>query len=518
MSFSSMYVGTTGMKSHGERMGNIGNNLANVNTLAYKSADVHFQTLMSQFASTGSSPDVSMSQKGLGVGLGGILTDFNIGGFQPGAEATDLAIAGDGFFRVTQDDKVRYTRAGNFRFDKEGFLVDPNGYHVQGKTIDDNGNVAAATTDIQLTMGEGGLVTVPPKATSAVSLNVNLGLAADEERTSDATDPFFALLKSWDGTNEDGPLDTEATAYSAAVKVYDDQGNAHTLNVHFDPVSASNAGGETTYEFVAGFDPGEDGRAAMAGTKGAGLAMAGTLTFDSSGQLKGMSAFNYSGTGDANDPANWTPAGVSEDGAPTFDMTFLSADETGATVTSGPSTISLDLGLTGTGFDSGTIASAADIGTDASLLPTMTGATPASRPTTNFMGTSSTITKAQDGYAEGFLSSISVDRSGVMVGNFSNGVNKDLFQFSLFTFTNEWGLRREGANHFSATQDSGEAVEGTPGEANFGVLSERTLETSNVDMADQFVKMISTERGFQANSKVITTSDSILEMLINMKR
>lgn len=519
MSFSSMYVGTTGMKSHGERMGNIGNNLANVNTLGFKSANMHFETLMSQFTVTGALPEVGSSQIGKGVGIGAIMTDFNIGGYEPGTETTDLAIQGDGFFQVVRDDKIRYTRAGNFRFDREGYLVDPNQFRVQGKAIDDAG-VAGATGDIKLDIGADGLITVPPSATSSVSLNMNIGTAMENELTADPDDPFFSLLKAWDGTATDGPLTSDEASYSTSIKVYDDAGNAHTMTVYLDPASADTNGNSTTYEFVAGFDPAADGRTGVdETTEGAGLAMTGTLTFDSGGQLIDMSAFTYDGDGDLKDLTNWTPAEFSADGLPVFAMTFKNTDATGAITTSGESSISLDLGISGTGWEDGAPATAAEVGSsNAGNLPSMATPTISSSASTAYEGTSSTLKQGQDGYGEGYLTSLNVNREGYLVGNFSNGIHKDLYQVPLYTFTNEWGLRREGSNHFSATKQSGDAVEGKSGEASFGVVSERTLETSNVDMADQFVKMISTERGFQANSKVITTSDSILQTLINIKR
>ncbi|NJB68466.1 flagellar hook protein FlgE [Desulfobaculum xiamenense] len=519
MSFSSLYVGTTGMKSHGERMGVIGNNLANVSTLGFRGSEVHFETLMSQFTTTGASPDVAVSQRGLGVGLGAILTDFNEGGFEPGTASTDLAIAGEGFFRVVNGDKIRYTRAGNFRFDEDGFLVDPNGFRVQGRTVSDDGVVSGASSDISLNIGDDGQITVPPFATREVSLSLNLGTNTQDEAVTDATDPFFAMLKSWNANATDGPLSEGSSSYSTSIKVYDDAGEAHTLTVHFDPVSASNASGRRTFEFVAGFDPAEDGRTGMSSAAGAGLAMSGTLTFDTSGQLVDMSAFSYSGEGDATDPANWNLAELSADGLPVFSMTFRNTDlTTGEVTTSGESTIALDLGLSATAWDSGAPATAAEVGSNAGSLPSMSTPTVRNLASTAYEGTSSTIVQSQDGSPEGYLMSINIDRTGMMVGNFSNGVHKDLSQLTLYTFQSNWGLRREGSNHFSETAQSGAAVEGTPDTDNLGAITSQTLETSNVDMAEQFVKMISTERGFQANSKVITTADMLLQTLVNMKR
>lgn len=508
MGLGALYIGATGLKTHGSGMQNIGNNLANVNTLGFKNTDIHFSTLISQTMTTASNPlTTGFSQAGQGVGVGAVLTDFRNGGFMDGSATTDLAISGKGFFRVEQDGVVRYTRAGNFRFDKDGFLVDPSGFRVQGKAVTDG--VAGSTGDILLPLDENGEITVPPVATTDVMMGMNVGTMIDA--TTSTGNPFFALFEAWNGATADGqPLGAGTYGYENTIRVYDSQGNAQDLTVYLDKASVSNAGGKSYYEFMVGTTPQADGRAGIAGTSAAGRIMTGTLTFSSTGELEGVSAFTYSGSGDPSDLANWTPAALSESGAPSFSMTFAGDSP-------GTADIGLSFGLTGSGWTSA-VASAAEVGHDKTLLPTMAGATAGSFATTGRAGSSVTVYQTQDGNPMGWLMNLGVDAAGTMVGYFTNGVKQDLAQIPLYTFVNEWGLRREGSNHFSATGASGEGVEGVAGTVNYGTIAQSTLEGSNVDMAEEFTKMIITERGFQANSKVITTQDQILQVLYQLKK
>ncbi len=516
MGFESLYIGSTGMKTHGTRMQNIGNNLANVSTLGYKGTNVHFETLFSEVLTAGAdSVNQGLAQSGKGVGLSAVLTDYRTGGFMDGTTTTDLAISGKGFFQVVKDDVVRYTRAGNFRFDNEGFLVDPNGYRVQGKGIADG--VAGTLGDIQLPIDENGEISIDPIATTTVSMGLSVGTLTD--RTTSAANPYFSLLEAWNGTDaDDTPLAESAYGYKNTIRIYDSEGTARDLDVYLDAVSVSNAGGKSYFEFVVGSSPSGEGLAGLMGTSGAGLALAGTMVFDSAGNLENVSAFSYDGDGDVKDLTNWLPASFGADGSLAVSMTFADATGTASNAAGAATTdFGLSFGLTASSW-SNTVSNAAGVGHNQGLLPSMTSPTTAAFATVHYPGSSATVFQTQDGSPRGYLTSLNVDADGTLVGNYSNGLHEGLAQVSLFNFVNEWGLRREGANHFTATSASGDAVEGVAGTENFGSIAQNTLETSNVDMADQFAKMIITERGFQANSKVITTTDQILQVLYQLKR
>jgi flagellar hook protein FlgE len=126
--------------------------------------------------------------------------------------------------------------------------------------------------------------------------------------------------------------------------------------------------------------------------------------------------------------------------------------------------------------------------------------------------------QSQDGFGTGYLRELSINEDGYVTASYTNGHTSDLYRISLFRFVSRDGLKHEGDNHFSATAESGPASEGLPGTENFGSILSNNLETSNVDMAREFTQMIITQRGFQINSKVITTSDAMLQKALELKR
>jgi flagellar hook protein FlgE len=138
--------------------------------------------------------------------------------------------------------------------------------------------------------------------------------------------------------------------------------------------------------------------------------------------------------------------------------------------------------------------------------------------TTQYANGSTTIFQDQDGFAAGFLQSVSVDTNGIITGNYSNGQVLEKAQVALASFNNQAGLRKEGGNVFRQTTGSGAPITGAPGANGLGSISPNSLEQSNVDLGSEFVKLITTQRGFQANSKIITTVDDMLQDLINLKR
>ncbi|HPX19044.1 MAG TPA: flagellar hook-basal body complex protein, partial [Deltaproteobacteria bacterium] len=143
---------------------------------------------------------------------------------------------------------------------------------------------------------------------------------------------------------------------------------------------------------------------------------------------------------------------------------------------------------------------------------------PQALTSTQYADASTTVYQTQDGYGTGFLENISVDTDGVMVGHYSNGQILYLYRVGLAKFNNDQALNKVGGNLWAATRASGDAITGHPGENGLGRIAPNSLEQSNVDIASEFVKMITTQRGFQANSRIITTTDDMLQELINLKR
>ncbi len=544
--FSSLYTSASGLQALSHGMSVIGHNIANVSTTGYKANDIHFADVFNDTVVTGG----GLAQLGKGVQLADLITDFDAGSLTPGTASTDLAIEGKGFFVISHEgsSKHLYTRAGAFRFDSNGLLKEPGGGVVQGYAITHHNAPREAgeprqgpsetidlssLTDIRLAMNNGQDFVSQPERTTQVDMRVNL----DALNTSSApvqgngTNPAFSLFEQWDAQASEH-LAPNSFAYASPMTVYDEAGGAHTLTAYFDPVAMPNAGqgmgGARLWEYMLAVDPSEDGRAAAQGSSKAGLLMMGTLTFDASGTLLNQSAFTPQEGGALDDLAQWTAASMSSQGA--FLCAPQFAGEAGATGKMG-----VNFGITDASPSAAPPRlSAGDVPADPQAALEMLGMvkTPYrfANTSTSFAKGSFTVHQAQDGYAEGSLESVFVDRDGVLTGKYSNGQSRSLFVLALANCKNPYDLERKGGNMFAETPgcggmqwgvaESGNARFGTPAEAprGLGRIASQSLESSNVDMAEEFVDMIITQKGFQANAKVVTTSDEILKMINQMKR
>lgn len=254
----------------------------------------------------------------------------------------------------------------------------------------------------------------------------------------------------------------DSANYSTSLVTYDSLGNQHTVTFYFRKASVSDTSNTSTWEWFA-YVP--------AGDTASGVAEAqarGTLTFNENGILTGQS------------PTTWLTQQADGTEGEGFNFSGGAAQQ---------QPVAIDFGLT-----SGTNLS------------------------TQYAASSSTIFQTQDGYASGFLQTIATDADGVVSGTYSNGQVLYLARVALANFTNVTGLSREGGNLFSETRQSGQPVTGTPGSGGLGSISPNSLEQSNVDLSTEFVNMIIQQRGFQANSRIITTTDDMLSELINLKR
>lgn len=521
---SSMYSSVSGLLSTAESISVIGNNLANSSTTGYKSMSMLFEDVFYSSITTSGGID----QIGNGSAISAISTDFSQGSYEDTSEAMNMAIAGEGYFIVEDpqnDGQIFYTRAGDFTFDDEGYLTNSSGYQVQGWAVDPD---TATTSDPSTTGALGDIQlesrTSPASATTNVSLVVNLDSDGDDNSTS-TTDPYFSLLTEWDGSADD-PLGTTKYEYQTTITVYDEAGSAHELTVYFDQVEDSTSG-STTWEYIVTMDPSEDVRTingqSVSGTSAAGLLMAGTLTFDSTGALVSQTAFTLdsTATGDLTDLSNWTLAELSTDGLPVFACNFSGSDNASTTDEADAIQIELDFGLSAKSITDSwdtTVTSAADIGTDSTLLFGFTSTAYDSDRTSSNDSASSTDNSSQDGYATGYLTSYYVDEGGVIYGTYSNGQTQALFIVALASFDNDQGLQLEGGNLYSATTESGTANIGRAGQGIYGSIYGEKLEESNVDVSTEMVDLIVMQRAYQANSKVITTVDEMLQTALGLKR
>ncbi len=537
MSFSTLYVGASGVIAHGDRMQVVGNNLANVSTIGYKKSDALFADLMSQNMATGGSVSQSgahgTSQIGKGVTLGTIRNVMTEGGLENTNTFTDLAITGNGFFGTrkptgTSSGASHYTRAGAFLFNNQAYLVDPHDYRVQGYAIDRiTGEVSNTISDVQLPYDDlvidgqqTRVIRSEPLRTSSIEMVTNLDAVAADNVTSE-TDPFFALLGAYNGQLSNSAVPFSGTAvpnYSSALEVYDENGNARDLTVYFDPVATTDLSNATPgysyWEYVVALPPGSDGSSAY-GTSSAGLAGAGVITFNGNGEMVNQTAYSLSTPGGTKDLSAWTPATFSTDGVAQVNYQFGSNGSSIGTAQG----MALDFGITSTsGSWLSGAGTAAGVALNTSNLEQMANMDRDARVTTSFNTGSATIYQIQNGYSWGYMDFAEVDREGVLSGHFTNGKTEKFYQIAMYRFNSEYGLRRDGNNNFVATEASGNGVAGKAMVDGRGTIMQNSLEMSNVDMAQEFANMIITQRGYQANTKVITTGDSLLNTTINIKR
>ena len=501
---SGLYSGATGLKGHATGMGVISNNVANISTVGYKQSSVLYSDLMSQYMTGSASSDVVQSQLGAGATVGSVRTIFTQGGLETGNTVTDLGINGIGFFAVSDGSVTEYTRAGNFSFTSTGELVDSGGWNLMGYGIV-NGTRSSALQPVVIdTSAVTGSGKMAGAATATITSCSQLGGLADSCQSAD--NPFFAMASSYDGT-ADTPLSSGPCSYSQAIQFYDNTGALRNGTVYYDLAGTEN--GQTAIEYVVALDdPSVDG-SANAGTRAAGLLMAGTLAFSSSGELQNITAFTPPSSGDPTDLTSWVPASV-VNGSPAFTVTVAG---------SGTQTIGLDMGLTLDGSAASDLESAAAASASpSSIYGTNASATRNNAASSAYGDTTGIISQTMDGYGEGYLKDITIAEDGTISGQYSNGRSMELFQIPLFRFTSEDGLSHTGGNRYAATADSGAAQEGVAGTENFGTINECVLEQSNVDLSTEFSNLIITQRGFQMNSKVVTTCDQLLQKALEIKR
>jgi flagellar hook protein FlgE len=481
---SALYSGTSGLTAMGDTMQIIGDNIANVNTIGFKSSQAEFQDLLSQSMSTMN----GTTQIGSGSGVGNVSASFEQGSFITTGSATDLAIGGSGFFILREENGTTeyYTRAGNFSFDKDGNMVNPSGHVVQGWSLDpETGSDIGSIGDITLNS-----FTSQPSQSTNIQIIANLDSTAEDNSvsTTDGT-----LVAGWNGDGTQSPPIPESVyEYQTTVQVYDSLGSTHDITLYFDK-GAPAADGSPTYEYIVTCNPSEDKRSGTVGTEDAGLLGYGSITFEAgSGAISNIEMTRVNDDGSTTDLST-DPADADyglENGLFTFEPNFLGEDNA--------MSVSLDFGST---FNTTT-----DKWGNNALSTTM------------YAVSSNTVFKDSDGYGAGDLQSITVDEKGVISGNYSNGEIIPLYRIALADFQNEDGLVKEGGNLFSASLASGGAITNRPGSNGLGTLASGSLEQSNVDIAAEFVQMITTQRGFQANSKIITTVDTMLSEIINLKR
>lgn len=432
--------GLSGLNAASRSLDVTGNNVANASTVGFKQSRAEFADVYaSSLNGAGAAP------VGLGAKVAAVTQQFTQGGISVTNLPLDMAINGGGFFRMSggaggETGTITYTRNGQFQLDKNGYIVNAQGFKLQGYLASTTGIIQQVAPPVNLRLFNPAtssdvvpLVTGGSTAASGIEAVINL----DSREAIPVTAPFnFA----------------DPTSYnrSTAVSIFDSLGNTHTYQMYF--VKTAAPGAWTAYA---------------------------TMT---------------------------NPTGA----VPTF--TDLSV---GGTVPLGTLTFNTAGALTSAAF--------AESLTDAELGYVGAVTTPQPFPV-NFAGSTQfgsafkINSLAQDGYTSGSLSGYSVGADGVIVGRYTNGQTKNLGQVTLDSFRNPQGLDPIGNNQWVETSESGAPITGDPAtDANHGPIQSAATEDSNVDLTQELVNMIITQRVYQANAQTIKTQDSILQTLVNLR-
>lgn len=483
----SMYSGVSGLRNHQIRLDVIGNNIANVNTIGFKSSRVTFKDVLSQTlrAATRSQSGrggMNPVQVGLGMSIASIDTNHTQGSMQSTGKTTDLGIEGNGFFVLRSGTRTVFSRAGNFDLDENGYLVVPGtGMKVQGWV---NGQLAD--------------IVVSNAATFAAEPSRNV---------------YFA--------NNLDSLTVTGKSFRTTVDVYDSLGALHTVELEFTKTDVN----QWTWTMVNPAMPPSQPQPT------------GVMVFDSNGKLETISNSTIEFKPLAKDAVSWSglaPA-TFDDGSGgylanlTWPATYPDKDG-GANHTvnvqfkrieSGPGytwNATIDNVTYQGSYNASTGVHDGDI-----LYDIYSSASPLSvslhlDEVTSTAGETTLAAAGRDGAPIGSLKSYSIDSSGNLIGEFSNGMLRSIGQIALAKFANPSGLQKAGDTTFTESNNSGMPQIGRAGTVGFGDISPGSLEMSNVDLSQEFTDMIVTQRGLQANSRIITTSDEVLQEVVNLKR
>ncbi|MGK8477098.1 flagellar hook protein FlgE [Stutzerimonas stutzeri] len=505
MSFN---IGLSGLRAASKDPNVTGNNIANAGTVGFKQSRAEFSDVYAaSILGTGKNP------QGSGVLMSNISQQFNQGNINYTQNALDLAINGNGFFQVSNNGAVSYTRAGYFGTDREGFLVDNFGYKLQGFPVDNNGNLqngVVGNLQVQTT-------NQAPKATSQINTAFNLNSTQKPPSSWQATydNTYSITLNEFGNEAYDNPpagltpdearaealanVDnqnaarntalisasgtfnpTDPTTYnsSTSLNIYDSQGNAHVMTQYFVKTAPNTW---TMNVLVDGVRPNFDSD----GAQYSNVPFAYNLSFDANGKLSEMTAADVVVGGNsvstptapggalgviAFAPGDWVPVSVDASGAAT------------------PNRADNPKGFT---FDM--------------------------RNATQYASAFAVNSVAQDGYTTGELAGLEIDDTGVIFARYTNGQSKVQGQIILANFANVQGLTPVGKTQWVQSFESGEPVVGTPGSGTLGALQAGALEDSNVELSDQLVNLIVAQRNYQANAKTIETESAITQTIINLR-
>ncbi len=503
----SLFSGVSGLKVHQTKMDVIGNNIANVNTVGFKSSSVTFSDIFYQTTQSASGPNAATGAGGQNarqIGLGSTLGSISVnitgpGGSQRTDNPFDLMINGDAFFILNKGGTNYFTKAGNFTVDEAGTLVNSAGYPVMGWQADAEGGIKKDRVSALHVMAEENMKASPAATTQSTFFgNIN---SEDEAFTKSYKKDLYVPLQ---------------------MQFYDALGYEYTAQFHIRE-KMDNTGAKLSGQYTVDLATiTKDGTVLVDCKEDANNASG--MDYSGSGFTQLTIAFNTTKTTQYYDPTNNSLIAAPTDAQKATAIKvepggIIPGQGTAGTPGNALAGFSTTLAFAGTGAltpdPADAFAAAGDengqLKIDFSQL-------------TNY-GATSDVDSARGidgigkGKAVGSMSSLGIQTDGKIVAAYSNGDTRILGQIAVANFANAAGLEKVGENLYAETLNSGSFNGiGEDITANGDKFSTGVLEMSNVDLSTEFVEMITTQRGFQANSRIITVSDSMLEELINLKR
>lgn len=447
MSFN---IGLSGLYAANKQLDVTGNNIANVNTTGFKSSRAEFADVYAGANRLG----VGKNQVGNGVRLAAVSQQFTQGDVNNTGNVLDMGIQGQGYFVLSDNGSMVYTRAGAFQTSKDNYVVTSDGLRLQGYAADANGNIKKGVlTDLKIDTSA-----LEPKATSLIDQGINLN--------SSAKSIPLPSVPPVAGDIVFDPTDETSYTKSFSTKIYDSQGNEHTMEQFYRKTDTNQW---TMYTLV-------DGRNPMDPTSTAPLT--GTIAFNSDGSVASMAT-----------DTTGVPAGAEW------------------SVTN--NTLTLKGWIPATQDASGNWIANGSTENTSGLRMSMNS-------TTSYNTETARMSQSQDGYATGILSSLSIDSTGVMFASFSNQQSRAIGQVALASFANDQGLQQIGGTRWTETYSSGIPGIDAPKTGTLGSVESNSLENSNVNLTQELVELIKAQSNYQANAKTISTESTIMQTIIQM--
>jgi len=447
-------TGLSGLNASAKNLDVIGHNIANANTTGMKAGRAEFAELYA--SSLGAAGG---SNGGIGVSVATVSQQFSQGNIKNTGNSLDMAVNGDGFFKVAlTDGSTAYTRNGEFKLDSEGFIVTNAGAKLHGYTPDVPGGVIVTGATKPLQLPTGGLIEAQP--TTVITATANL----------DSSAPVLTEIIPPATVATPIPLPTPSTTPSAATLIRDEHKKYGTTVNAYDELG--NAVPVTMYYVKTGPNEWEQ----LVSLDGKNAAFGQTIEFNAADET----------------PAPAPPAVPFKAGYPVNGYAPLSITIPAATAPAVAPTADMTLEIQyGNGPDAWTLS--------------------------QFGSGFSVFDVNQDGYSAGELTSISTSEDGIVSARYSNGTTQEVGQIALSRFRNVQGLNPINGGYWGETSESGNPIEGQPQTGRFGQVRESSLEESNVDLTAELVNMIVAQRSYQANAQTIKTQDQVLTTLVNLR-